>query len=121
MKATAATLKEFFSGFGLKAYLPQGVPESESLPYITYNLSEPDWATQGNMYCQVWYPRGRMGELLAKADAIMAAIGEGVKLATENGYVMLYLATPKGQLLNDEWTDSVYIGLLINSYHMPGE
>ena len=120
MKETAAKLKLFFSGFGLKAYLPDSVPEGELPPYITYNLTEPDWRTQGNTYCQVWYPKGRMEELLTTADEILAAIGEGVKIVTPEGYIMLYLAQPQGQFISDEWTNSVYISLLINSYHTPG-
>lgn len=120
MKEMAAKLKEFFAGFGLKAYLPQNVPEEELPPYITYNLTEPAWDAQSNTYCQIWYPKGRMAELLAKADEIMAAIKAGVKITTETGYLMIYLATPQAQTLTDEWTNSVYIGLLINSYHMPG-
>ena len=120
MMETAAKLKLFFSGFGLKAYLPQSVPEDELPPYITYDLTEPNWAAQGNTYCQIWYPKGHMAELLAKADEIMASIGEGVQIITPAGYIMLYLAQQQGQLLTDEWTNSVYIGLLINSYQVPG-
>ena len=120
MIETAAKLKWFFSGFGLKAYLPQSVPEDERPPYITYNLSEPEWDTQGSTYCQVWYPKGRMEELLQKADEIMAAVGAGVKITMPSGYLMLYLAQQQCQFMSDEWTNSVYIGLLINSYHTPG-
>ena len=121
MKETAAKLKLFFSGFGLPAYIPQGMPDDSIPPYITYLLSEPSWDTQGSTYCQIWYPKGRMEELLTKADEIIAAIGEGVQITLPNGYLMLYLASNKAQITSDEWTISAYISLLINSYHTPGE
>lgn len=117
---TAAKLKLFFSGFGLPAYIPQGVPDGANPPYITYLLNEPRWDTQGNTYCQVWYPKGKLEELLTKADEIMQAIGEGTQIELPDGYLMLYLASNQAQITSDEWTISAYIGLLINSYHQPG-
>lgn len=117
---TAIELKQFFSGFGLPAYIPQGIPDELMPPYITYLLSEPRWDTQGNTYCQIWYPKGQLEELLTKADQVKKAIGEGVKITMPDGYIVLYLATNQAQIMSDEWTISAYISLLINVYHLPG-
>lgn len=120
MKQQAAELKQFFSGFQLPAYSRQNVPDEVTLPYIAYDLVEPRWDQQANMNCQVYYPRDTIEELLTKADEIKAAIGHGLKITMQDGYIMLYLANLQGQQMTDEMTDSVIISLLINSYHQPG-
>ena len=121
MLNTAKTLKTFFSSFSLPAYTLESVPENVSLPYITYPLTEPEWNEKASFYCQVWYPKKKLADLLTKADEIIAAIGTMKKFTQDGGYVVLYPSTPLIQLLNDEHTQSAYINLTINAYHMPGE
>lgn len=118
---TAATLKTFFSGFDLPAYTLESVPDEVTLPYITYPLYEPEWDEQTSFYVQVWYPKNQLAKLLAKADQITAAIGEGVKFSQPGGFVVIYPSTPLIQILTDEETQSAYINLSINAYHMPGD
>ena len=118
---TAATLKTFFSGFDLPAYTLESVPDEVTLPYITYPLYEPEWNEQTSFYVQVWYPKNQLAKLLAKADQITAAIGTGKQFDQPGGYVVIYPTTPLIQILTDEETQSAYINLLINAYHMPGE
>ena len=120
MKETAAKLKSFFQGFDLPAYSRDNIPDTVEIPYITFDLIEPRWDTQGNMTAQVYYPKGWIEELLTKADEICAAIGEGLEITMSSGYLMLYLATPQQQRMSDKETESILISLLINSYHLPG-
>ena len=120
MKQVAAQLKLFFSEFGLPAYTRMNVPDEVELPYIAYDLIDPRWDQQGNMNCQVYYPKNQVDALLTKADEIKAAIGYGIQITLSDGYIMLYLGTPQGQQVTDEMTDSVLIPILINSYHQPG-
>lgn len=120
MRNVAITLKSFFSGFGIPAYTLDSVPDNVTLPYITYPLTEPEWSGQGNFYCQVWYPKNQLADLLTKADQITAAIGQGIKIEHGAGYVVLYPATPLIQILSDDYSQSAYINLLINAYQMPG-
>lgn len=118
---TAKTLKTFYGGFGIPAYTLESVPENVNLPYITFPLTEPEWNEQASTYCQVWYPKNRLADLLAKADSIVAAIGStGIKFAQPGGYCVLYPSTPLIQILTDEHTQSAYINLAINVYQMPG-
>ena len=117
---TAATLKTFFGGFGLPAYTLDSVPENVDLPYITYPLVEPEWDRQASFYCQIWYRKNRLADLLAKADQVTAAIGSMKRFAQPGGYLVLYPATPLVQILTDEDTQSAYIMLSVNTYHMPG-
>ena len=115
------TLKTFFSQFGIPAYTLNSVPDNVSLPYITYPLTEPEWNEQSNFYCQVWYPKNHLSELLTKADLIQEAIGEGVTIPMTGGYLAIYPSTPNMQTLTDDYSQSVYINLAINAYHMPGQ
>lgn len=114
------TLKTFLSSFDLPAYTLNSVPDGVALPYITYPLTEPEWDEQASFYCQVWYPKKQLGSLIAKADQIVEAIGEGKTFEQAGGYVVLYPSTPLVQILNDDYTQSAYINLSINAYHKPG-
>ena len=121
MLNTAMTLKTFFSSFDIPAYTLDSVPENVELPYITYPLVEPELSEQANFYCQVWYRKNNLGALLTKADQIMAAIGTEKKIPMTGGYLVIYPSTPQMQTLTDEYSQSVYINLAINAYHMPGD
>lgn len=117
---TAKTLKTFFGGFDLPAYTLESVPDEVELPYITYPLTEPEWNEQASFYCQVWYPKKKLENLLTKADQIVAAIGTGKIFEQQGGYVVIYPSTPLIQILTDEYSQSAYINLSINAYHLPG-
>ena len=121
MLNTARTLKTFFGGFDIPAYALESVPDDVNLPYITYPMVEPEWDGQGNIYCQVWYPKNRLADLLAKADEIVGEVGTMKQFEQTGGYVVLYPTTPLIQILTDEHSQSAYISLLINAYHMPGD
>lgn len=121
MLNTAAKLKMFFSGFGLPAYTTESVPENVELPYITYLLVEPEWNEQASAYCQVWYPKKKLEALLTKADQIVAAIGEGKKIEMPGGYLVIYPSTPLIQIMSDDYSQSAYIMLSLNAYHLPGQ
>ena len=120
MRQTAAQLKLFFGGFGIPAYARSDIPDEVDLPYIAYELVEPTWDVQANMSCQIYYPKGMLEELLTKADEVAAAIGHGIEITLTNGYLMLYRSA-QNEKQNDEWSESIYIPLLINAYHLPGE
>lgn len=121
MLNTAASLKTFFSSFGLPAYTLQSVPDEVELPYITYLLVEPEWNQQANGYCQIWFPKNRLADLLSKADQVVGEIGTRKLIKQTGGYLVLYTATPAIQILSDDYSQSAYINLIINAYHTPGD
>ena len=121
MLNTARTLKTFFGGFGIPAYTLNSVPDDTPLPYITYPLIEPEWNEQASFYCQVWYPKNRLADLLTKADQVVRAIGEEIKFEQPGGYLVIYPSTPLIQTLTDDDTQRAYINLSINAYHLPGD
>ncbi len=121
MLNTAKTLKTFFSSFDIPAYADGSVPENTQLPYITYQLVEPEWDEQASLLCQVWYRKNQLTALLTKADQIVAAIAEGAVFKQDGGYVAIYPSTPLLQTLTDDDSQRVIISLSINAYHMPGD
>lgn len=120
MYAAAVAMNEFFSGFGLEAYPENTVPEDAELPYITYSLNVPEWNQKATNYARVWYRSRANSAMLRKADQITAALGEGKKLPLDAGYLVLWPESPKGQVMVDGDTRSVYLNFSINAYHMPG-
>lgn len=121
MLNTAAKLKMFFSSFGIPAYTLESVPDDVELPYITYPLVEPEWDQQASFYCQIWYRKNNLQALLTKADEVVRAIGLMKQINMPGGYLVIYPSTPLIQILADEYSQSAYITLSVNAYHMPGD
>ena len=122
MILTAQALQDFFSGFGIPAYAENTIPDDAEPPYITYPQKEPEWREKTTFYAIVYY-RNRDSNLdsLAKADEIVAAIGEGIRLPIDGGYVVLWPETPLVQAMPPNGdVRPAYINLSINAYHMPG-
>lgn len=122
MISTATALYQYLSGFGIPAYNNQAVPEEAELPYLTYPLTEPEWSSPATFYVTVYYrDKTSNRAALAKADEIVAAIGSGVRIPCDGGYVVLYPQSPLIQALPpDNDVRGAYINLQINAYHMPG-
>ena len=120
MYAAAAALKTFFSGFDLPAYTVDSVPDDVQLPYIAYSVSSPEWDQKASMYAQVWDRTKSNTRIIRVADQITAAIGTGVTIPTNDGYLVIWPETPLIQILVDGDFRSAYINLSINNYHMPG-
>ena len=123
MIKTAQTLHQFFSGFGIPAYTTDNVPDDAQLPYLTYPLQEPEWNRQSTFYVTVYY-RHKTSTLdsLTKADEIVKAIGEGIRLPFDGGLLVIWPETPLIQALPPNGdVRGAYINLAINAYHLPGE
>ena len=120
MYQAAAALKTFFSSFGLPAFTEDTVPEEAQLPYITYSASVPEWNQKATMYAQVWNRTRSNTGIIEKADQITAAIGEGLRIPLDGGYLVIWPESPLVQILVDGDFRSAYINLSINAYNMPG-
>ena len=120
MRALAKTLKTFVSGFGLPAYLKGFVPQNVNAPYLVYPLTEPEWNQKATFYIQGWYRSTELTALTEKADEIVKAIGVGITVPTDSGYLVIYPETPLIQIEGDGDYRYFYINLAINSYQMPG-
>ena len=123
MRTTAKALKQFVGGFNLPAYAENTGPEKTQLPYLTYPIVEPEWNQKASFYIQGYFRTTDYSPILEKADEIMGAIGEGIKLDMEHGYLVIYPETPFIQTMvsEDKNIRSFYLNLAINAYHMPGK
>ena len=115
-------LKTFAESFGLPAYTNSSVPDDVSLPYIVYPMTEPEWNQKASFYFLIWARTTGYADLLEKADAIRAAVGVGVKIPLEDGYLVIWPETPAIQEMSDVEHNlkGIYINLSINAYHTPG-
>ena len=112
MTNTAKALYQFFSGFGLPAYVEYSIPDDAPLPYISYQLIEPDWDDGGTIYARVWYRSTSYTAINAKVDQIKAAIGEGKSIPTDGGAVYLNKGTPFVQYMPMEGDDTLKVAYL---------
>ena len=90
MKETAKGLYQFWTGFGIPAYPENAVPDDAALPYITYELIEPNWRDSSPYYARIWYRDPSYVGITTKCDEVADAIGEGKRLVIEDGYVYLF-------------------------------
>lgn len=119
MIETAAALYKFWSGFDLPAATVMTVPEEWDVPYITYSLVESEPLYPTSHYAQVWFRSTDNAAMLEKVDEIKAAIGEGIRLACTDGYVVIRPQTPFSQIMIDQNKENryAYLNMQINCYH----
>lgn len=103
MTNTARVLYEFFSGFDIPAYVQDTIPDNAQMPYITYELMEPEPLSYSLMHANVWYKDTSYNAVSAKCDEIKAAIGRGMTIPTGNGFIALFRdnGTPFAQIMSD--------------------
>lgn len=117
MTDVAKALKAFYSKFSIPAYTEDSVPDKVSLPYITYTVPQSGVFSGATHQCRVWYEGTSYASVNAKADEIIGAVGQGVKLKADNGYVCIYPGTPLAQMQPaDDKTRIVYLNFELRSY-----
>lgn len=117
MTKTAQALYTFFSGFGIPAYAEYAVPDEADLPYITYQVTEPDWRDEATFAARVWYRDTSFAALNATVDSIRAAVGEGVRLQTDGGALYLFKGTPFVQIMPMEGDDTLRVAYVNFGIH----
>lgn len=116
MVETSRALYGFFSQF-LPAYLEYTVPDTATLPYITYQDIHPDWRGSSPLYARVWYRSTTLTDITAKVDEISAIVGEGISIPTEHGFVMLTKGEPWAQYMPMEGDDTLRVFYLLFNVH----
>lgn len=120
MLSTINALNSFLQGYELPVYPSDSVPDNASVPYLTAPLTEPEWDMPASWYIQGWFRTQDNVSLIAKADQIVADIGDGTRIPCDGGCVTIYPQSPLVQFLTDGDYRSFYINLQINAYHLPG-
>ena len=98
MTEATRALYQFYTGFELPVYVEGYVPDTAELPYITFDSVDSGLSRQASHHVRVWYPGMENSLPAEKADEIAAAIGDGVRLITEHGLVVIYPDTPLIQI-----------------------
>lgn len=121
MTKTAQTLAGWLSGFGLPVYLDSDVPDGADPPYITIPLTDPYWDSKASFPFNVWYRTTSNLPPMRKADEILAAVGEGIRLYFDGGLLVLRADpdTPT-QIMADGDYRCARVSLTLNAYHLPG-
>ena len=107
MTGLKQVLYQFWSQFGVPAYLADCVPSEAVLPYITYEVIQPALRGEAVLTAFNWHRRSEDGnvERSALMDDIAAAMPEGgLMLAVDHGYVIIYRNDAGFQ---QDWQDDV--------------
>lgn len=79
-------LHSFWSSFQIPAYDETSVPDSASLPYITYEVTTGDIGTQLPISASVWYRSSSWQAITEKCNEIERAITRGGRMVNyDNG------------------------------------
>ena len=93
MTELAAALYDFWSGFGIPAYLQDNVPDDAVLPYITYELVRGDAMSATVLVAHNWHQKAAGGNAARHEvmDAIARAIpSQGRVVSVGSGSIALY-------------------------------
>lgn len=119
MMKTARALYDFFTGFGIPAYVENNVPDDALLPYITYELAEPDPMEQASFTARVWYIDESFAAIISTVDAIKHAIGNGYSIPVDGGVIWLWRDTNFCQFQppDEPKLKIAYLSLIIGAYY----
>ena len=96
-------LHQFYSGFGIKAYDENTVPDNAPLPRITYNVSVAEFGIPVAMSLSVWDRSTSWATVTEKANDIYNAIGLGGKIIPyDEGHIWIKRGQPFSQRMADE-------------------
>ena len=119
MTNTATALYEFWSSFGIPAYVEYHVPDDAEMPYITYELTEPNWKEQAAVRARVWYRDFSFFKICAKLDEIKEKIGDGYTMSVDGGMIAIFTDDPfiQFQPYEDETGVKVaYLSCILNAF-----
>lgn len=95
-------IHSFWSSFDIPAYDENSVPNTATMPYITYSLSYDSFDNSVSLSASVWYNSTSWAAPTAKAHEIDNSIHDGgIIFPTDNGAVWITQGTPFYQRLGD--------------------
>lgn len=126
MMDVARALYQFWSGFGIPAYVEGYIPDNSVTdgtpvvpPYISYQLATPYWKNNQSLHATIWYRDTSYAAITAKVDAIANAIGEGLSIPLDGGFMVLYKDANFCQFQpfdDDNTVKMAYLSLQLNVY-----
>lgn len=94
-------IHSLWSSFGLTAYDENTVPESATLPFITYAASVADFDEIVSLTASIWYRSNSWTEISQKAEEISDYIGGGHGVSYDGGRLWITKATPFAQRMDE--------------------
>lgn len=94
-----STLYDFWSQFGMPAYLQDSVPDDADLPYVTYEVTRPPGMSSLPLTAIAWFPPSVDGNMRRTAfqDAVELLIPEsGIMLPVGNDGFIILERNPSG-------------------------
>lgn len=121
MEELQQAIFNFFSQFGVPAFLDNYALDFTQMPYITFNFNSPEFSEGMLMNARVWSRSMSFREVLRISDQIRNSIPHGGVILTLNnnkGAVVLYRENPFFQYQpSDEQIIKIgYFNILIKSY-----
>ena len=100
----AQALQTFWSGFGLPAYAENTVPDTATLPYITYEVSTDSLDFSMNLNASLWYRSMRWDAISQKAEEIAQYIStmQPPTIELDSGRMYITKGSPFAQRMGDE-------------------
>lgn len=120
MTEVARALNSFWNRF-LTAYVEGSVPDDAQFPYLTYEVAEPSWDSQVPIRARLWYEGSSFVPINSKVSEIKEAIGGGVSIKTDTGFIVLFADSnfAQNQPYDDEGQSNikvVYLSLILQAY-----
>lgn len=101
----AATIYQFWAGFGLTAYEENSVPTGDgapAFPYLTYELITSGELDRIQGSASLWYRGTSWTAANAKVEEISEMIGGGKVLPCDGGGIVVRKGTPFAQSMGDQ-------------------
>lgn len=105
----AQALQNFWESFGIPAYEQTTVPESATMPYITYSVSTDSLDNVVNMYASVWYHSTSWKDISEKTEQISRYIVgmNPPSIKFDGGRLYIAKGTPFAQRMEDPNDDMI--------------
>lgn len=112
----AQALQTFWESFGIPAYEQTTVPESATMPYITYSVSTDSLGNVVNMYASVWYHSTSWKDISEKTEQIARYIVgmNPPSIKFDGGRLYIAKGTPFAQRMadpNDDMIRRMYLNI----------
>lgn len=112
----AQALQNFWESFGIPAYEQTTVPESATMPYITYSVSTDSLDNVVNMYASVWYHSTSWKDISEKTEQISRYIVSmnPPSIKFDGGRLYIAKGTPFAQRMadpNDDMIRRMYLNI----------
>ena len=108
MATKAAAVYQFFSSFGLPAYVNTNVPDNATFPYLTYTYAVSAWDTiPVSLTVNLWYKTTSEVKPNEKAEEIGKYIDEMSPISCDDGYIWFKRGSPWSQSFNDDTVDNI--------------